>query len=814
MLNRFISIFVLIFSIILSLGIGASPAEAQVVLFQESFRNTTVDNAGVWSYGVTDRLTPAPLPPPPPNPPRIFSEPPCLTARNTIPSYPLPDNNNPPLNTPGGRQGTGSPPGCPEDSKGSTNEGDGNGVLRLTTASTDIGGVNNDIDKRRQGSFILYNPTINSTNGLNIEFDFFAYNGTRANGTGADGISFFILDGNVAAPTTAGAVGGSLGYAQQIVDDLPGIAGGYIGVGFDEFGQFSNENRFGSADLERFGSTPDTGPDGANPQRIPQSIAVRGATTGNIATSNPYLVGSVSPIPISNAATADRNSARRRARVILTPTGLLTIQISNDGINFQTVINSFNIAATQGVPPANIRFGFAASTGGETNIHEVRDLVITTIPPNLSLEKIASQAAVVAGQQYTYTLRVSNDPLAGSTTGPVEITDSLPVGLTINSAAGTNWNCTITGQNIACTYTGGVLSSGAVAPDLIVAVTPTAGVQETPITNTATVTTPGDSDLTNNTATANVIFTAPRLSAQKDVADLGDPAPPTSVNTVAEAGELLRYTITISNTGNAPSTNTQLTDPIPANTVYVLGSTRLNADGVPDVGDAMPFENGGLVNSAGELAGTIAAGAQAVVVYEVRVVDPLPGNVNRIENQAQVTNAELPPLPPLDTNLAVLPTQAGPNISLIKRIFRVVRNGVTFNFLSPEGTPPDPAFVGTINPPLQVSAGDQVTYRIYALSDGSVTANNVRICDQIPTGSAYAPNTIGLSGITNVGTAIGPPVAQTDAPGGDAQFVAAPNLVASPPCTNPNNPNGSVLVEPFDLPRNQRRFLEFTTQIP
>ena len=58
---------------------------------------------------------------------------------------------------------------------------------------------------------------------------------------GADGISFFLIDGT-ATPTKAGGFGGSLGYAQNTsppAPTIPGIVGGYLGVGLDEFGNYS-----------------------------------------------------------------------------------------------------------------------------------------------------------------------------------------------------------------------------------------------------------------------------------------------------------------------------------------------------------------------------------------------------------------------------------------------------------------------------------------------------------------------------------------------------------------------------------------------
>jgi uncharacterized repeat protein (TIGR01451 family) len=800
LLTIFINILTVCISGLIVMNLGVQPAEAQVTtLFEEDFRSTQVTDLSVWNYGVTDRPRLPDLP--------IYAEQPCLTAQ-TPQTAPLPLAPAPPPNRAG--QGVGLP-ACPSDTKNLAGapDADGSGVLRLTTASTPPG---NTIDKRRQASFVLFNNSIPSNQGLSAEFDFFSYDGTGSGtggNTGADGIAFFILDASQTAPITAGAVGGSLGYAQQLSGNLPGIAGGYLGIGFDEFGQFANPSNVPGTQAERNG--------GPGPRA--QSITIRGATTPNINTSNPFLATQPSgAIPIALRDVTVRDSARRRARVNLTPAGILTVQLSTDGVNFNTVINNFDvIAAGQAAPPAQIRFGFAAATGGATNIHEIRDLVITTLPPDLSIQKTPSTANAVAGTPYTYTLSVSNSTSAGATTGAIEVVDSLPTGLNIVSATGTNWSCTVFGQTIACTYTGGSLASGAVAPDITVSVIPTAGIQASPIVNTASVTTPGDSNTADNSATATVLLTSPQLSAQKDVADLG--TPPGSVNNVAEAGEDVEFTITISNTGNADSTGTELTDPIPANTQYIAGSTTLNGNPVPDTaGPTMPFTTGRLVDDgvAPTTDGLIRPGEQAVVVYQVRVDDQLPTGVTRIENQAQVNSNELPPLPPLETNLAVLPTQDRPNISLIKRIIRLVRSGVVIDFSSAEDSPPDPTFVGTVNSSLTLASGDEVTYRVYALSDGSITANNVQICDQVPTGTTYVAGSIQVSDpFTAVGTALSAGAVRTDANDGDgALFTATPAVVAVPPCLDVTNPNGSVQVEPFNLDRNDRTFLEFNTRVP
>jgi serralysin len=224
-------------------------------------------------------------------------------------------------------------------------------ILKLTNAANE------------QSSLFLYSTPIDATQGLSISFDFFSYGGT-----GGDGFGLLFVDGSQ-SPSQAGGFGGSLGYAPRTDKNKPGIAGGYLGVGFDEFGNFSNttEGRIGGP-----GMTPD-------------SIAVRGSQ----ATGYNFLQGTKLPISLDNPGRqATREKSKRHAQIDLSPTGDLTVQVdlnSNNAFEANEKVIALNVISAgnldlNGRPilPTSFKFGFAGSTGLLNNIHEVGDFKITT----------------------------------------------------------------------------------------------------------------------------------------------------------------------------------------------------------------------------------------------------------------------------------------------------------------------------------------------------------------------------------------------------------------------------------------------------
>ncbi len=106
---------------------------------------------------------------------------------------------------------------------------------------------------------------------------------------------------------------------------------------------------------------------------------------------------------------------------------------------------------------------------------------------------------------------------------------------------------------------------------------------------------------------------------------------------VVDPDDVLRYTITVYNTGGIPATGVVLRDSVPANTTYVPDSTTLNGVpvGRPD-GGVSPLV-------AGVAVGTIGAGESAVLQLELRVnAGVAAGTI--IRNQALVESNELPDL--------------------------------------------------------------------------------------------------------------------------------------------------------------------------
>ncbi|MBY6205680.1 choice-of-anchor D domain-containing protein [Halomonas denitrificans] len=231
----------------------------------------------------------------------------------------------------------------------------GSGWLRLTGLSspsgTGVGGA-------------IYDTAFASTNGIQVTFDYATYGGN-----GADGLTFFLIDGATTNPAL-GTGGGALGYAGTSDGSSPGVTNGYIGLALDEFGNFA-------------------GPGAGSCNEIPCNGGVGVSIRGSGDTNDPNGFNLLSYTPFS-VPTGSRVGARP-VRLTITPAPAVTLTLEIDsGSGFQTIVNALDITSanfsTQAPIPPTFKLGFAGSIGGLNNIHEIRNLRVTqaglTVTPN------------------------------------------------------------------------------------------------------------------------------------------------------------------------------------------------------------------------------------------------------------------------------------------------------------------------------------------------------------------------------------------------------------------------------------------------
>ena len=221
-----------------------------------------------------------------------------------------------------------------------------NGRLQLTEAVTN------------EATSVTYQRLFPAANNLvTIEFDQAAYGGN-----GADGIAMVLSDATVTPQP--GSSGGPLGYGYKT--NAPGFAGGWLGVGIDEYGNFRAEG-------------------GANSQsRKANTVSIRGSGSGY--SKYRYLYGTDTLNPTIHSDSSYPNPAHRYRLTVDSRTSgqaLVTIQ-RNTGSGYTTLIPTFNaIGQTdQAALPANFYLSFTGSTGGSHNIHELDNVRICAISSN------------------------------------------------------------------------------------------------------------------------------------------------------------------------------------------------------------------------------------------------------------------------------------------------------------------------------------------------------------------------------------------------------------------------------------------------
>lgn len=275
-----------------------------------------------------------------------------------------------------------------------------NGWLRLTKTV------------RNQRGYAFINKSFPSTLGTITEFEFKAWRNKETSYLNGDGFSVFLFDGSISTNDfRIGAYGGSLGYTRNTDVEPPvnnGLKGGFIAIGFDSYGGFGNSTEGKSG--------PDIQKDNINSNETPNSIILRGPTfenrplesnkilafkklgqrgtninniRNNGELSYPYVVSTrpndtefYRKVKIEVLPEYVNNSRYYRIKVYM-------IKAANQSYSEIPLINYLYTDAI----PENLKIGFAASTGGALNFHEIRNLKISTVG-NLSVVNTVNEESI------------------------------------------------------------------------------------------------------------------------------------------------------------------------------------------------------------------------------------------------------------------------------------------------------------------------------------------------------------------------------------------------------------------------------------
>ncbi|HHQ4523772.1 TPA: DUF6701 domain-containing protein [Aeromonas veronii] len=202
-----------------------------------------------------------------------------------------------------------------------------------------------------------------ASNLVEVTFRYYAW--SPQTGIGGDGLAVILSDATVTPQP--GSFGGALGYAQRD-NGTPGFAGGWLGVGLDEYGNFSN---------------PNEGKVGGPGARA-QAIAIR----GGVGSSYRYLAGTtanISPRVDVRGTSSAQPGHLYRLRIDSRVAGRSMVSLDrNTGSGFSTLVAPFDAMATAGQEqvPADFLLSLTGSTGGANNNHELDDIQICALRSN------------------------------------------------------------------------------------------------------------------------------------------------------------------------------------------------------------------------------------------------------------------------------------------------------------------------------------------------------------------------------------------------------------------------------------------------
>ena len=351
--------------------------------------------------------------------------------------------------------------GCPDEwvlgGNAALTQLSGNYWMELTSAGNN------------QEGYVYNTIPFSPQHGLDLTFQYASYDGT-----GADGMTFFLMNGavgstytysNATPGTTTGAtfspgpVGGSLGYADCPSAGTDGLTGAFLGIGFDDYGNFANNY----CDLETsLSSYQGTGGAGLAPDYITVRDGVNSASTTTGAVDEPNgtnyyqdLISVKAADPANPSAVLSNTSASAPITVNVSlvpgtsttcsaasggdqaaPCDLLSVYDTYADGGIQTVLENYGINTAN--IPSTLKFGWVSSTGGSDNIHAVENTTVA-LPADLTTTVTPDPTVVDSGGNVAYTATVTNNG-----TNPVN-EDSLVASDLTGDLSNVSWTCSASG---------------------------------------------------------------------------------------------------------------------------------------------------------------------------------------------------------------------------------------------------------------------------------------------------------------------------------------------------------------------------------
>lgn len=462
----------------LGLTFTGTAAAAGTLLFDQTFANATASGTGAVELPAPSTATPNAA---------------CLTFTGNSTAGPLLS--------------------CPV-SAGYVNNPPGSGALSVTPLLINkVGGV-------------FAATSVPTSKGLDVTFTLYQYGG---GGTPADGIAFALAAVNPASPTAPPAIGqsgGALGYSASA--SVNGLANGYLGFGFDVFGNFSNKTYQGTdCGPSTFVKTGD---------KVPGQLLIRGpgfnklgycALNGTAPTNTSSLAQYVYPTAVPMHSTSRSNSGvpveivinsnsapivtaggmsvnAESYKVVFTPVGVGALPVTLTGLlpaMAASMVGAPSWLDAQGLPK-QLAFGWVGSTGSLIDNHEISNIKVSSIDAVAQLT--ASQASFTPAAATPTTPLAVGSPvslvvtpgvaLGAAETGSISVSETVPAGVKPLGASGTGWVCGLpAGQLITCTNSNGPFIAGGTLPTVTVtAVVTGAGVSQSTVQSSSVVTASSD----------------------------------------------------------------------------------------------------------------------------------------------------------------------------------------------------------------------------------------------------------------------------------------------------------------------------------